>query len=719
MACAQRRYFNASTGDSSAPVYSPARPPSVPLAVRSPYLSAWSTTAGGGTLNSNNVRFWNGDSLGWEGIVVVDGIAYEYLGTGSRNLPVLPNVRSATPKNVRYDSQYSNFTFEAGGVKIAASFFSPVTPKDICRTSIPLSYLTTAVESSDGRPHSVQFYSDVNAAWISRDGGRTIAWDLNQGGQSVTNISSANGLYSWIAHMRDPNILSENGDFPEWGSLSYTTSAMGARNFTFQSGYSTDVRYYFAQNRTLKNLVDRSYRGWADREVVFAYSHDAGNVTQASVRYTIGSIQDPIMRYMTPAGIVPLRPWWQKCYGDINALINFHWNDFDTVRALGGQFESQLRGDIEEVTVPDVPEAQSYYSIVALSARQVMHAYVYAIPHSTSTGNTSYNDPLMFQKEISSDGNVNTVDVLFPALPFFLWANPEMLRYTLQPLYENQEGGFYPRGYCMHDIGSSFPSAIGHIDGRDEYMPLEESGNFIIMSYAYYKFSGNSAWLSSHYELLKQFATYLTQFSLLPEGQLSTDDFAGTLVNQTNLAIKGIVGLQAMAAVARVAGKTDDAARFAATAKDYYAKWESYGIDPKRSHALLSYEWESSWGLLYNIYPDKLLNLGIVNASVYSMQSSFYSTVSQDFGVPLDSRHHYTKSDWMIWTAATCSADMRRIFVNSLAYWLNSTSTDQPFSDLFEVIDTGGYPSVPNSIVFKARPTVGGHFALLALLRAE
>ena len=93
----------------------------------------------------------------------------------------------------------------------------------------------------------------------------------------------------------------------------------------------------------------------------------------------------------------------------------------------------------------------------------------------------------MFQKEISSDGNVNTVDVMYPAMPFFLYANPELLRYNLEPLFQNQEGGFYPNGYSMHDLGTHYPNATGHVEGNDEYMPVEESGDMILMTYAYYK----------------------------------------------------------------------------------------------------------------------------------------------------------------------------------------------------------------------------------------
>lgn len=146
----------------------------------------------------------------------------------------------------------------------------------------------------------------------------------------------------------------------------------------------------------------------------------------------------------------------------------------------------------------------------------------------------------IFPSWVFCRGMINIVSATsaYPASPLFLWVNPDMLKWTLEALFQNQESGLYPNGYSMHDLGSNFPNATGHVEGNDEYMPIQESSNMILMSYAYFKFSGDASWIKSHYKILKQWALYL-----IPAAQLSTNDFAGTLVNQNNLAIKGIVNL--------------------------------------------------------------------------------------------------------------------------------------------------------------------------------
>ena len=45
--------------------------------------------------------------------------------------------------------------------------------------------------------------------------------------------------------------------------------------------------------------------------------------------------------------------------------------------------------------------------------------------------------------------------------------------YLLDALYRYQESGLYPNKWSIHDMGSSYPKALGHNDGNDERMPVE------------------------------------------------------------------------------------------------------------------------------------------------------------------------------------------------------------------------------------------------------
>jgi hypothetical protein len=320
----------------------------------------------------------------------------------------------------------------------------------------------------------------------------------------------------------------------------------------------------------------------------------------------------------------------------------------------------------------------------------------------------------MFLKEISSNGNTQTIDVIFPATPIFYYLNPDLIKLLLDPHFENQESGHYPNKYAIHDLGTHYPNATGHEDGGDEAMPLEECGNNLIMMLAYAQRSGNVDYLKDHYPLLKQWVEYLVLESVYPAEQLSTDDFAGHLANQTNLGLKGIIGIEAMAGIARLTGNDEDAANFTAISHDYIKQWQilahqgNFDFPP---HTILTFNDPATHGLLYNLYADRLLNTSLVPQEIYDEQSAFYPTIRQPFGVPLDTRAAWTKSDWQMFCAAIASTETRDMFIKDLVNWVNTTPTSLPFTDLFQT-DTG---KIPEGIQFKARPVVGGMFSLLAL----
>ncbi len=86
----------------------------------------------------------------------------------------------------------------------------------------------------------------------------------------------------------------------------------------------------------------------------------------------------------------------------------------------------------------------------------------------------------------------------------------------------------------------------------------------------------------------------------------------------------------------------------------------------------------------------------------------------QRYGLPLDSRHLFTKSDWEFFAAAVTSESVRTEILEASAKWVNETSTDRPMTDLYDTEGDGGFLGA----YFMARPVIGGHFAFLTLEKA-
>lgn len=93
-------------------------------------------------------------------------------------------------------------------------------------------------------------------------------------------------------------------------------------------------------------------------------------------------------------------------------------------------------------------------------------------------------------------------------------------------------------------------------------------------------------------------------------------------------------------------------------------------------------------GLLYNLYADSELSLNLVPQEIYDQQSAFYPTVERTYGVPLDTRNSYTKTDWEMFVAAIASQETRDMFHSDIAKWINESPTNRALTDLYET-ETG------------------------------
>ncbi|KAK2603729.1 hypothetical protein QQS21_004105 [Conoideocrella luteorostrata] len=590
----------------------------------------------------------------------------------------------------------------AGKVDMTIEFFSPVYPDDLKRQSIPFSYMRVDIRSRDGGSHDVQIYSDVSSEWASGDNGAVIQWDT----------LSDSAVRSHIFWKQQQSVFQEDGEKAAWGRWYWSTGEK--HGVTYKIGAAVDVRGQFLEHGSLDNQVDSQFRAVNDKwwcnsvlyrafdltlifnRPIFALSRDLGTVRDrwVSTLFTIGVVQPDSIQWVGQKDQPQSLPSLWASYFQENNLVPFFYHDYDHATDYADRLDLRIHNDSVAAA------GQDYASITTLSVRQTFGALAY-------TGTPS--NPLIFLKEISSNSDIQTVDVIFPAAPIFLYLNPNLLKYLMEPLLINARY-HYPNSWSPHDLGR-FPRAIGYPGGNDELMPLEECGNMIIMMLAYSQLLHDDKYLSDNWDLIVRWAQYLIEDAKVPANQLSTDDFAGHLANQTNLAIKGIIALYAMSEVVTRAGHEDQSSKYSTLAKEYLSFWTQNGVNINAGHATLQYGEKNSYGLLYNIYLDKLLGLDFIPQNIYDMQSNFYLEIQSHYGVVLDTRSHWTKVDWELYVAAVAKPETRRMFISKIARWLNETPTWRAFTDLYDV-DTGGYAG---SIQFTARPVVGGTFSLLAL----
>ncbi|KAK0897855.1 hypothetical protein LTR02_010491 [Friedmanniomyces endolithicus] len=644
------------------PSYTPVLPPSYPLAVRNPYLSAWLPGNEVRNLPFASARFWNGLNPTWSVIGRVDGRPYSLFGVP---LPG-PGVQAGVLQSAEYTSTRTTFTVTAGAATFVLDFLSPISPLNCVRQSAPFSYLTVSATSIN--TSEVQIYSDIDNTWAGQfDEYVQVGW-----GYSITNDSTS----AFTLTPGGTTTFSEYNNTAQWGTSVYCARPNNS-TLTATVGSRDAVRAQFAANGSLPGQWKWQYPG------VTAYAQDLGKVSKAGINVTfaigywrqsaVNYLGDPRTAYFTATCSDPI------C-GCVHVL-----DDFRAADAEARRFDAAIAGKAESVAGANYKDKRD-------------------------TG-----DPFAFVKEISSDGNVNTIDVIYPMAPMLYVLAPGYLRLLLEPIMRYLSSGAWPHTYAVHDLGAAYPNAMGHNNGRAEKMPVEDCGSLLTLIYMYQLATGDKIWAAQYHSLLQGYADYLVSNGLYPTKQLSSDDGLGNIRNQTGLAIKAAIGLNAYGVMTGQRNFSDIGKRFASTLYD-----EKVGLDLHRTHFTCSQGEDRSWGMMYNPYPDVLLNLSTFPKAAYAMQSSYYPTVRMPGGVPLDSLVGFGKTDWMMFAAATVVAPgvdkvgVRDMFIDDVHAFMANGINAVPFSDKFHLRDDGTIVKGTWS-QYKARSVVGGHFAIMAL----
>jgi hypothetical protein len=508
------------------------------------------------------------------GIVRVDGISYLFMGAPTIVLDV-PNGNNGTPSTVQgferalqqtlleVTATRSRFHLHGGGIALTAEFFSPVEPGDLRHQSIPMSYILLTVQSLDGKPHDVQLYADISGEWTSGNVSQVITW----------TPYSDTSIRAWTVQLRNQQPLTEQGQLAAWGSVVWATPA--ASSLTYQSGQDVVVRGQFVSQGALTNSNDTNYRAISDNWPVFAFCTDLGHVggQPVTIPLSIGQVRTPAVSYLGNS----LQPLWTTYFSSWHEMAGFFHSDLTAAAKRADSLDAKVRDDARRAG------GTAYEGLCAISLRQ---AY-----GGTELVAGPAGKPWALLKEISSDGNVSTVDVVYPASPAWIYADPAYLGLLLEPLLAYAETGGWPKTFAEHDLGSAYPVASGHNNGVEEDMPAEESGNMLIMAAAYLNTAPSAAasFAAAHYKILKQWADYLA--ASLPDlgFQNQTDDFAGPIAHSVNLAAKAIIAVAAMAQIATAAGNTADAAHYSAQSKQFISYWLTHAQDPSGQHLDLTY----------------------------------------------------------------------------------------------------------------------------------
>lgn len=642
--------------------------PAVPLVVHDPYFSIWSfhdNLTGGATTH------WTGTPQRLIGIIRIDNKSWNFMGNAF-GLPDLTQVsREIWPTHVIY-------RFLGAGIALKVTFFTPDLPQNLDVLSRPVSYLSWQVNSTDGVPHNVQIFFAASAQLAVNSDYEHVVWGTSRvGNMQVMQIGT-----------NLQQVLAKSGDNLriDWG---WADVAVPNQPGTSTATIGIDSLRQALQDGVLPTSDDLQMPRMAGTDLPLLVARfNLGQVSAIPVSRRL------MLAYDDQYGIEffhrELRDYWDRGHTSFAQMLLTAEKQEPELNAEATSLDHRL---VQDLTYMGGSE---YAQLAVMAYQQTFGA--------TKLAAGIDGEPLLFSKEDFSNGCVDTVDVTYPSAPLFLLLNPKLLEAMLRPVLIYAQMPRWPWPFAPHDIGT-YPLANGQVYGGAEIsqvdqMPVEESGNILILMDAIAQAEGNANFARKYWPLMTKWAEYLRAFGLDPKNQLSTDDFAGHLAHNANLSIKAIIALGSYAQLAQQLGHPSVYTAYMRTARGMAQKWVQMAADG--NHTRLAFNLPGTWSQKYNLVWDQILGLDLFPASVAKKEVAFYLKHLNHYGLPLDYRHTYTKLDWSVWSAtlANSSKDFQA-FIHPLYLYMTETQTHVPLSDWFDTV-TG------RQVGFQARSVVGG-----------
>jgi hypothetical protein len=653
------------------------RPPAVPLVAVDPYFSIWSPAD---RLTDAATVHWTGRPHPLVSLVRVDGEAFRLMGVSPSDIAALPQTSvDVLPTRTIYK-------FANPRVRVTLTFVTPALPSDLDLLSRPVTYVVWDVVSADAKAHSIQLYLDVGADVAVNTTDQVVQLDY----PSVSGLAVAR-----VGTVEQP-VLARKGDDVriDWGYAYLAAPADGGAGAVVSGGSGGRLRRGFATNGTIPSPGEPIAPApvTAGRHTMAA-AWDVGQVALTPVsRYAMLAYDDiKSIRYFSN----DLSAYWKRHGATIESVLAAAARDRQTIDAKARAFDAELRRDLERAG------GAKYAAIGMLAYRQTLAA--------TKLVADTNGQPLLFPKENFSNGCIGTVDVIYPMSPQYLLFGPTLAKALVVSNLDYASSPRWKFPFAPHDLGT-YPHATGQVYGggektEDNQMPVEETGNMIILVAAIAKMEKSADFAARYWPVLTRWAEYLRDKGFDPENQLSTDDFAGHLAHNVNLSAKAVIALGAFARLSQMHGDTAAAREYRALAERFAARWVMDANDG--DHFRLAFDLPGTWSQKYNLVWDRILGLNLFPPSVAQKEMAFYRRVQGPYGLALDNRRLYTKLDWITWTASlTGSRTDFEALVAPVFEFLNTSPNRVPMSDWYWTHDA-------TKTGFQARSVVGGVFLRL------
>ena len=630
------------------------RAPSVPLITVDPYFSVWSPDT---RLNATGTVHWTGKPNPIIGTVTVDGKEFSFFGY-NRNLHKMNQV------SLDIDALSTTAVLEDAGIRLTAKFLTPVLPDDYRLLTRPVSYLTVSYESIDGNTHEVSFKISAR---------EELCLDKARQSPVVTEeIRTEGGLLGQKMGNSVQAPLNRSGDDHriDWGYFYLATNAANATTGTSVSGKMTSVE------------VSAPLTEANGATVLFAYDD------VASIEY-FGT---------------HLRSYWNRNGQTIAQAMDEAVAEYAEVLDRANAFSAKLTADATAAG------GEKYAELLSLAYRQVIAAHKLVLDEN--------GEILYISKECFSNGCAATVDVSYPSIPMFLLYNPELVKGMMRPVYRYAQSDAWAKEYkydfAPHDVGQ-YPLLNGQVYGYkkdtgemlyDKQMPVEECGNMLVMEANVALATGSADFAANHLKVLEGWCDYLIRYGADPENQLCTDDFAGHLAHNCNLSLKAIMGLRGMAIIMKMLRKHKKAAFYKKAAEDMAAIWMNTALNEDGT-TNLAFDQPHTFSMKYNMVWDKLWGTKLFSQKFMDAELAAGKTHFNVYGMPLDNRTDYTKSDWLVWVASMASTKKTFMeFVAPLWRAYDESPSRVPMTDWYDTV-TG------RIVGFQHRTVQGGLFMRL------